>query len=437
MKLMLLYRHRWLLIYLPILLALAVALTMVTRLWHPLPPPRLVIGTGPNQSSYLRLAQLYASRLEHHGIAVDLVTHPRPQDALQHMKPGDGAIDATFAQGLYAPANASLAPADGVQALAVIGHEIIWVFAREDITDMGQLRGRRIATSVAGSSNRIAADLLLAHLHIRPDEVKFVPEVGDSAIDSLTGGRVDAVIHVATGDSQTANALARLDGVHILGMERAGALAARERRLRTVVMPQGAIELRSQLPASDLPTMVTQTHLLARPGLHPALQRALLDVAGELHVMSGFLESPGRYPTTVGSDFPVSPVALQHASGMRPWMETLLPFGMAQRTELFLYAVLPLSLLGVALLLRAPRYIDWRVDAALQHIYGEVRFMEEDLARQPAHKPVSIQPLLERLDTLERQVAQMQLPNRYAGRGYTLRQHLYQTRQRLIVMHAS
>ncbi|MBU4517929.1 MAG: ABC transporter substrate-binding protein [Gammaproteobacteria bacterium] len=437
MKLMLLYRHRWLLIYLPILLALAVALAMVTRLWHPLPPPRLVIGTGPNQSSYLRLAQLYASRLEHHGIAVDLVTHPRPQDALQHMKPGDGAIDATFAQGLYAPANASLAPADGVQALAVIGHEIIWVFAREDITDMGQLRGRRIATSVAGSSNRIAADLLLAHLHIRPDEVKFVPEVGDSAIASLTGGRVDAVIHVATGDSQTANALARLDGVHILGMERAGALAARERRLRTVVMPQGAIELRSQLPASDLPTMVTQTHLLARPGLHPALQRALLDVAGELHVMSGFLESPGRYPTTVGSDFPVSPVALQHASGMRPWMETLLPFGMAQRTELFLYAVLPLSLLGVALLLRAPRYIDWRVDAALQHIYGEVRFMEEDLARQPAHKPVSIQPLLERLDTLERQVAQMQLPNRYAGRGYTLRQHLYQTRQRLIVMHAS
>ena len=30
----------------------------------------------------------------------------------------------------------------------------------------------------------------------------------------------------------------------------------------------------------------------------------------------------------------------------------------------------------------------------------------------------------------------MQLPNRYAGRGYTLRQHLYETRQRLIAMYA-
>ncbi|MBE0587282.1 MAG: hypothetical protein IH617_04470, partial [Hydrogenophaga sp.] len=87
MKLMLLYRRRWLLIYLPILLALAGVLAIVTRLWQPLPPLRLVIGTGPAQSSYLRLAQLYASRLEHRGIAVDLVPHPRPQDALQHMKP--------------------------------------------------------------------------------------------------------------------------------------------------------------------------------------------------------------------------------------------------------------------------------------------------------------------------------------------------------------
>lgn len=428
MNFMLLYRRRWLLMYLPILLALAGALAMVSHLWHPLPPPRLVIGTGPAESSYLRLAQIYASRLEHHGIAVDLVTHARPQDALQHMKTGDGTIDATFAQGLYAPA-------DGVQALAVIGHEIVWVFAREDIIHMEQLRGRRIATSVAGSSNRIAADLLLAHLHIRPDEVEFVPEVGASALAALTGGRVDAVIHVATGDSQTANALARLEGVHILGMERAGALAARERRLWPVVMPQGSIELRSQLPPRDLPTMVTLTHLLTRPGLHPALQRALLDVAGELHVMSGFLESPGRYPTTVGSDFPVSPVALEHARGERPWMETLLPFGTAQRAELFLYAVLPLGLLGAALLVRAPRYIDWQVDAALQRIYGEVHFMEEDLARQPAGEPVSLQPLLERLDILERRVEQMQLPNRYAGRGYTLRQHLYQTRERLIAMY--
>jgi TRAP-type uncharacterized transport system substrate-binding protein len=436
MNLMLLYRRRWLLIYLPILLALADALAMVTRLWQPLPPQRVVIGTGPAQSSYLRLAQFYANRLEHHGIAVELVTHPRPQDALQHMKPGDGAIDVTFAQGLYAPASGASTPTGGAQALAVIGHEIVWVFAREDITDMGQLRGRRIATSVEGSSNQIAADLLLAHLRIRPDEVEFVSEVGDSALAALAEGRVDVIIHVATGDSQTANTLARLDGVHILGMERAGALAARERRLRTVVMPQGAIELRSQLPARDLPTMVTQMHLLARPDLHPALQRALLDVAGELHVMSGFLESPGRYPTTVGSDFPVSPVALEHARGERPWMETLLPFGTAQRTELFLYAVLPLSLLGVALLLRAPRYIDWQVDAALQRIYGEVHFMEEDLARQPAGEPVSLQPLLERLDILERRVEQMQLPNRYAGRGYTLRQHLYQTRQRLIAMYA-
>ena len=425
MKILLLYRRRWWLIYLPILLALLALLAVSLWWWKPLPPARVVIGTGPAQSSYLALARSYAARLEHMGIAVDIVTHVRPQDPLARLADGDQTIDITFAQGLYAPEGRQ------VQALAVIGHEIVWLFARSGIDSVSQLRGKRIAASVVGSSNQIAAELLLRHLNIRPEEVVFVPEVGDAAIASLSEGRVDAVVHVATGESQTAATLARLDDVHLLGVQRAGQLAARESRLRAVVMPQGSIELRSNLPDADLPTVVTLTHLLARPGLHPALQRALLDVAGELHVMTGFLEGQGLYPTTVDSDFPVSPVAARHQRGGRPWMETLLPYGTAQWAELVLYALLPVGVLGTALLLRAPRYIEWRVDAALQHFYGELKFLEEDLSRNDPRDPTALRPFVRRLDQLERQVGAMELPDRYADRWYTLREHLQQARERL------
>src|SRR5690606_21742084 len=226
-----------------------------------------------------------------------------------------------------------------------------------------QLRGKRIATSVQDSSNRLAANLLLAHLRINEHEVTLTEHVGDEAVAALASREVDAVVHVATGDSQTANALVRMDNVRILGIERAGALAAREPNLRAVIMPQGSIELRSNLPASDLPTMVTLTHLLVRPGLHPAAQRALLDVAGELHVMAGFLERQGVYPTTLGSDFAVSPTAQRHAQGQRPWMETLLPFRAAQWTQLWLCAVLPIMLLGGLVRWRAPRHLALRAAA--------------------------------------------------------------------------
>jgi len=426
MKLLLLYRRRWWLIYLPVLLAVCALLAVTLWFWTPLPPARVVIGTGPGQSSYLALARAYAARLERLGIAVDIVTHDRPQAPLERLARGDAGLDVSFAQGLYAPQGGQ------VQALAVIGHEIVWLFAREGIHSLSQLKGQRIASAVAGSSNRLAVELLLRHEGIRPDQVTFTNDVGDAAISALSEGRVDAVVHVATGDSQTAATLARLDGVHLLGVERAGLLATREPRLRAVVMPQGSIELRSNLPASDLPTVVTLTHLLVRQDLHPSLQRALLDVAGELHVMAGFLEGQGLYPSTVGSDFPVSPTAARHRGGGRPWLETLLPYGTAQWAELVLYALLPLGLLGTALLLRAPRYIDWRVDAALQHFYGELKFLEEELLQVATGETTVRQQFVRRLDQLEREVSTVELPDRYADRWYTLREHLQQARERLL-----
>ncbi|OPF61781.1 ABC transporter substrate-binding protein [Hydrogenophaga sp. H7] len=424
MKILLLYQRRWFLIYLPLLLLLCAAVVTILWVWKPLPPQRVVIGTGPGQSSYLELARNYATRLENLGIQADIVAHDRPQEALDRMAAGGRRIDVTFAQGLYAPKG----PA--VQALAVVGHEIVWVFAREGIDHLDQLRGGRVAASVEGSSNRIAADLLLRHAGLAKDEVAFTDDVGDSAIDAITTGRVDAVVHVATGDSQTAATLARLDGVRLLGVERAGQLASREPRLRALVMPQGSIELRANLPAADLPTMVTQTHLMVREDLHPALQRALVDVAGELHVMSGFLEGQGIYPTAIGSNYPVSPVARKALRGGRPWMETILPYGIAQWAELVLYALLPVGLAGTMLLLRAPRYIDWRVDAAILHFYGELKFLEEDLSRRP--DPARLRAAARRLVVLEQQVDKMELPDRYADRWYTLREHLHQARTRVL-----
>lgn len=425
MNILLLYQRRWMLIYLPLLLLMGAAVVTVLWLWKPLPPARVVIGTGPGQSSYLELARNYADRLEHMGIQAEIVTHERPQEALERLASGERRIDVTFAQGLYAQRDLR------AQALAVVGHEIVWVFARSDIQRLDQLRGARIAASVDGSSNRIAAELLLRHAGMAPEAVSFSAEVGDAAIHAMVEGRIDAVVHVATGESHTAATLARLDGVHLLDVERAGQLATVEPRLRALVMPQGSIELRANLPATDLPTLVTQTHLIVRPDLHPALQRALLEVAGELHVMAGFLEGQGMYPTTVGSNFPISPVATRAQRGGRPWMETLLPYRTAQWAELVLYALLPVVVIGTLLLLRAPRYIDWRVDTAIMACYGELKFLEEDLTRVPAGDQDALRNIARRLHALAAQVEAMELPDRYAHRWYTLREHLHLARIRV------
>ena len=61
MKLHLLYRRRWWLMYLPILGGLALAVAWASVVWKPLPPQRLVIGTGPAVSM---MAQTLPDRLQ-------------------------------------------------------------------------------------------------------------------------------------------------------------------------------------------------------------------------------------------------------------------------------------------------------------------------------------------------------------------------------------
>ncbi len=429
MKLLMLYRRRWWLLYLPFILAVLSILALALRLWEPIPPATVTIGTGPAQSSYLRLARAYAQRLEAMGIKVQIVTHERPQDPLYLMKDSGNRIDVTFAQGLYAD------PSLPVQALAVVGHEIVWVVVRDGIYSAEDLRGKRLAVSVEDSSNWRAAQSLIQHLRFDPNDVELVSLVGDAAISAFSKGDVDAVIHVATGSSQTAATLVRLPNAQVLGIDRAAALSSRDPRLRAVVMPQGSIELRANLPESDLPTLVTQTHLVARQGLHPALQRALINVASELHVMGGFLERQGDYPSILDSDYPVSSVAANTFRGDVPWLETLLPYRTAQWTQLIFFVLVPLACVTAFLFIRTPQFFQWRVDAILQHFYGELKFLEEELIQSEDKGVKDFRPLMQRLETLERQVTGMDFPDNYVDRWYTLREHMDHVRDRFKVRH--
>lgn len=425
MKLPLLYRRQWWLIYLPIVAAVVGVLVWAATVGMPLPPPHVVIATGPPQSSYLRLAQIYAARLEHLGLRVDIVTHARPQDALHRLAtPGTG-LDVAFAQGLYAR------PDLPVQALATIGHEIVWVFAHTGIARLADLRGKRVAAAAPDSSNRLALELLLTHARIKPSDIHFVDLVGDAAVAALADSRVDAVVHVASGESGTVAALARMADARLLHLERAGALKARESRLRPVVIPQGSIELRSDIPPADITAAATQTHLLVRPDLHPALQRALLDVANEIHAMPGFLESQGHYPSMQGSDFALSPHAARFGQGVRPWLETLLRYRTAQAAQWVLFVFMPVFVLAMWLMRRVPRFIEWHVNAALQHFYGELKFLEADMTRLAASDPIALRWVMTRMEKLDKQIMELELPERYTDRWYTLREHLAAARERL------
>lgn len=433
MKLTLLYRRRWGLLYLPVIAAAGTALWYSATVWTPLPPQHVVISAGSPQGSYARLAQRYADKLESDGLRVEVIYSDTPRAAMDRVLASDASNTAVFgfAQGMDASAHPAL------QALAVIGQEPVWVFSGPGgAPSLAQARGLRVAAGPPASPSRRSALAMLAQEGVTAQELRLDPATGMAAANALLDGKVDMVIEAAGEDDESVQLLTRSGGVQLLGTDHAGALAAQRAGLKPLLLPQGAIELRGDVPPRDLTLMSLQTHLVLRPDTHPALQREILDAATAIHEVPGFLQRHGQFPGFRGNDFPLTPAARDFSQGERPWLEELLPYRKAQWAELVLYAVLPIVLIALLLLAWIPRVFDWRVNSALHNFYGELKFLEAEIDQVASHNPMVLRSLLERLDQIEQQVIAVDLPAEFSERWYTLREHLAAARERLLKLRA-
>ncbi|MFM9900570.1 MAG: TAXI family TRAP transporter solute-binding subunit [Polaromonas sp.] len=434
MKLLLIYRKRWWFFYLPVMVAAGAALWWSVVVWQPLPPHHLVMAAGAQQGSYARLAQRYAQQLERLGIQVELSYSDTQPDALRQLldPPTAGAKEPPsigFAHGIYAVSGMPL------HALAVVGREPVWLFAKNTGPEaLGDVVGRRVAAGTATSSTQMAARLMLGYAGFQPEDVQFVPMSHMAAVNALADNKVDLVFQAAGEDAQSIQLLLRQNNIQLLGYDQASALSAKDARLQPLLLPQGTIELRGNVPPRDLTLMSLQTHLLVRPGVHPALQRALLAAAADIHSETSFLQRHGEFPTQRNTEFVLSPTALAYSLGNRPWLESLLPYGVAQATSLLLFAVLPILAAAALLLTWIPRLFDWRISAALNYFYGELKFLESEMESVATNNPISLKHLLERLDKIERQVVLLDLPDPFSERWYTLREHLAAARERLLTL---
>lgn len=433
MQLTVLFRKRWLWLYLPILLTCAALLWLSYAVWLPLPPKSLVMAGGLPTGSYTDMAVRYRDLLETRGVEVTTVTTQGAGEPLERLISPKRDVDTSFAQGLLAKPDMPQ-----VIALAAVERSPIWIFTRTlGVKQLAQLKGARIAYSDTGQSATEIVALLLQHARLTQPDIKLTNTLSNEAAAlALLSGKVDAIILLASGQSDVVRQLTRDSSVTLLGIDRVTSLVARESRLKPFVLPQGAIELRGDIPPRDLTMVSANLHLLVHSDMHPALQRALLDTGREIHEMPSFLQRQGEFPNSREMDFAASPVAIQLANGERPWLERLLPYWWAQLAELLIYAVFPILAVTLLVLAWIPNLFNWKINAILQNFYGELKFLETDIEPTASSRPIEIKRLLQRLDTIEAKVTTLDLPNSHANRWYTLREHLARARAKLLDMRA-
>ncbi len=420
--------HDLMTVLLPILLLTAGLGWLAVKLIRPAPPNRVVILSGPKDSSFHTTAERYAKLIQVHGIKVDVRTTDGSIDNLKLLLDPRQSVDVGFVQtGL---ADDDKAP--GLQSLGTLYVQPMMVFYRgaKEIERLTELKGKRVAIGPDGSGTAVLAKRMLEENGMGKSDATLLDLDGDDALAALSAGKVDAIF--VTGEQvrgKKTRELMRVPGIRLMNFRQADGYLRRLRFLSRLTAPEGSFDLGLNLPPKTTELVGTPVELIARENLHPAISDLLIAAAREVHGKPGMYRKAGEFPAAIEHDIPLSEEARRYYTSGSPFLYKRLPFWLASLVDRILLIVLPLLIVVVpASRLVAPLY-RWRMRSRIYRWYGALMTIERDMMAAPADDEQR-SDLRRRLDEIQQAVNNLQLPLAFADQLYVLREHVSLVRAR-------
>jgi hypothetical protein len=260
-------------------------------------------------------------------------------------------------------------------------------------------------------------------------QVEMLALEPQAAADELLAGRIDVAAFVAHWDSPVVRQLITDGGVKLANLARTDAYVALYPFLSKVTLPRGVADLRNDLPPTDVTLFAPKTSMVVRKDLHPAIQDLLLSAAVKIHSGVGIFQQAGRFPAAEGTDLPLSDAAVQFYKSGPPMLQSNFPFWIASLIGRLLVLLVPILALLYPIMKFLPALYDWLMQARIAQLYGELRFLEDEMEARTGGPPIT--DLIERLDRLENRANQLKRPIAYESMMYLLRNQIAVVRARL------
>jgi TRAP transporter TAXI family solute receptor len=420
-------RDRWR--FIAVVVALVGATLWISaRFLQPAPPRHLVLASGARFGLYHQYAQRYAQLLAREGVTVEERTTEGAAENLRLLQDPKSGVDVAFMQGGVATA----AEGETLEMLASLYYEPAWVFYRDSgtLSQLNQLKGRRIAVGMPGSGTRAFVMPLLEFNGVTPANTTLVPISGDEGLNALRAGDIDAVMLVGGALTPIILQAVRDPALKLMSFSRADAYTRRFAYITKLTLPPGTIDLALDIPETEIRLISTKAMLAARPGLHPALVNLLLDAADDVHNKQGVFENAGEFPSIAPVDLPVSSDAERHKRFGPSFLHRILPFWVATFVERFIILVVPMIVILVPVVNYVPAFLRWRIRSRIYRWYGELSLLEHDVVTRRA--PLPIEEWLRDLHRIEHAVEAIKTPASFASEAYTLREHIALVRRAIL-----
>jgi uncharacterized protein len=406
------------------LLSLA-ALIVTYHFVQPAPPHHIVLATGSEGGAYYLYGLRYQALLAQEGI--DVTVRPTSGSVENIHLLQKGQADVGFVQG----GTGTSVDAPALRSLASLYYEPVWILVRKHahIERLSDLKGRRVAIDQDGSGTRAIALLLLADDGIGPNSANLLPLGGGDAVSALRAGRLDAAFFAISPRAPFMREALALPDVRLLNIKRAPAYALQHRFLSVLTLPEGALNLQTDIPSSDTWLLAPATTLVASEKFHPALGELILGIARRIHGEAGLFEQAGEFPARKFLDFPIADSAKRFFDSGPPFLQRYLPFWAADLIDRLKIILLPLITLVYPLFKLIPPTYDWRMRSRINRWYKDLQVIEEHIQTREPNADVSSE--VAELDRLEASVGRLSVPLAYANPLYTLRSHIALLRDEL------
>jgi TRAP transporter TAXI family solute receptor len=424
---------------LPFVLLALVLLVAAYFLLKPMPPRRVVLATGPEQSAYAEFGRRYAAELKRYGVEVVLLPTRGSLDNLHALRDPKRGVDLGFVQGGSSEVARTVDEDKSGEPLESLGSlflEPLWLFYREDaartlpggtLTGIAQIAGWRVNLGARGSGTPgLMRKLLeangLERDRLTPSYLELTP-----AVVALLDGKLDAMAFASAPESPMVQMLLQTPGVRLLEFPEAEAYARRYPFLSPVTLPQGIADLARNVPAHDVPLIAATTSLVARDGTHPALEQLFVQAAARIHGGAGWISRAGRFPTPQGTEFPLAAEAARYYRTGPPLLQRYLPFWLANLIDRMWVALFTIIAALIPLSRIVPPLYQFRVRRRIFRWYRQLRSVEAQVTAAAA-PPAE---LVAELDRLDARAARITVPLSYADELYNLRSHIALVRARL------
>lgn len=267
----------------------------------------------------------------------------------------------------------------GIEALASIYYEPIWLFYKKDLPLLSvyDLNRKKVAVGEKGSGTLPLAQTLLNVNGAQKALLQF--DSPDKSEEKLLRGEIDAMFLVTSPESESIKRLLGDERVKLFTFHRSKAYTKTFSYLSNTVLYEGIVSLEQNLPKQDTLMLSTTASLTVREDLPHELVRIFMKQVKKVHKKASILENKNEFPSQMYVELPMNKEAKRYLEKGNTWLESIFPFWIASNIDRLKLLIIPFLTLLFPLIKGILPLYRWSIRYKIYRWYKDLRLLEEGL----------------------------------------------------------